>query len=328
MQIRIDAMFTKLKSSIDIPLIRTLLLSRSFFIWFIPTLILLQLVSIVGESVYHERQIENATNQVKQRIALDLTHNLNNLPMAFNDTKGDNPYLVSLNQFLRSHQYPIQVSLITHASPPKEPGQEVVKLLSINEDVYIVFSDNNSTNYFAFISIWPLFFAFIAAFLYVLLKHQNQVSIPTDPLEISDPCRLIIDLKQKVLVNPLNGSQVAIANKPLCFYTALIEYSLKHPENSLNPNKELPDEFSHICKKYFARLIELGHTIRKRPNFASNLEKTLSEIRAALDELYGDDAASKESIYPKKAIGEGSRSKAHNFALTTITENKIKILGS
>ena len=77
----------------------------------------------------------------------------------------------------------------------------------------------------------------------------------------------------------------------------------------------------------FYRLIELGHTIRKRPNFNSSLEKTLSEIRAALDDVFSEHPEQKELYYPPKAYGEGSRSRLHSYGLVNIGKGNIEIKG-
>jgi len=47
-----------------------------------------------------------------------------------------------------------------------------------------------------------------------------------------------------------------------------------------------------------------------------------------LDELYKDDTHSKEPLYPRKAIGEGSRSKAHSYALTEIRPEFVDWIGN
>ena len=118
-----------------------------------------------------------------------------------------------------------------------------------------------------------------------------------------------------------------LANKPLCFYTALIEFCIAHPDILLNQNKELPSELITLANKYFLRLTELGHTIRKRPNFSNSLEKTLSEIRAALDEIFVDDVELKALLFPPKAHGEGSRSKLHHYGLKLQNMELVEIIG-
>ena len=95
----------------------------------------------------------------------------------------------------------------------------------------------------------------------------------------------------------------------------------------LNQNKDVPDELIDIADKYFHRLIALGHTIRKRPNFSSSLEKTLSEIRAALDDVMAEHIELKAKYYPPKAHGEGSRSKIHSYGLINVALTDIELIG-
>jgi hypothetical protein len=83
-----------------------------------------------------------------------------------------------------------------------------------------------------------------------------------------------------------------------------------------------------LANKSFGRLIELGHTKRKRPDFNANLDKTLSEIRAALDEVFAGYTEEKEIYYPPRAQGEGSRSKQHSYALSEIKLEDIEIIGN
>ena len=121
---------------------------------------------------------------------------------------------------------------------------------------------------------------------------------------------------------------MTLQNKPLCFYTALVKYCIDNPNESLPPHKDVPHELMALANKCFGRLIELGHTKRKRPDFNANLDKTLSEIRAALDEVFTGYIDEKETYYPPRAQGEGSRSKQHSFALPSIKEDDIEIIGN
>ena len=89
----------------------------------------------------------------------------------------------------------------------------------------------------------------------------------------------------------------------------------------------MPEEVVELANKYFHRLVELGHTVRKRPNFNNSLEKTLSEIRAALDEVLSEYPEQKEIYYPPKAFGEGSRSRLHSYGLVNIDKGNIDIKG-
>lgn len=138
----------------------------------------------------------------------------------------------------------------------------------------------------------------------------------------------MIDLQDKVLaINDNAEIKAGLANKPLFFYLALIEFCVENPDVTLNQNKDVPGELIELANKYFYRLTQLGHTIRKRPNFTNSLEKTLSEIRAALDEVLIEHSQLKEKYYPPKAHGEGSRSRLHSYGLSNIKADDIEVIG-
>ena len=142
---------------------------------------------------------------------------------------------------------------------------------------------------------------------------ESDVAPATTRVELPSGLILQIHLPSRRLVHLQSGNSAELANKPLCFYLALIQYCSDTPNVFLSQHKALPPELLELCERYFRRMNELGHAIRKRPDFNKNLEKTLSEIRASLDQVFIDDQDQKIAFYPKKAIGEGSRSKVHNF---------------
>ena len=142
------------------------------------------------------------------------------------------------------------------------------------------------------------------------------------------PFMLIIDLNHKTLsTNYAHEQLISLANKPLCFYLALVEFCKENNDIALNQNKNVPEELVELANKYFHRLVELGHIVRKRPNFNNSLEKTLSEIRAALDEVLSEYPEQKDIYYPPKAFGEGSRSRLHSYGLVNIDKGNIDIKG-
>jgi hypothetical protein len=140
--------------------------------------------------------------------------------------------------------------------------------------------------------------------------------------------KLVINLKDKTISNGIDDKAITLQNKPLCFYTALVKYCIEHPDQPLQPHKDVPTELLALANKSFGRLIELGHTKRKRPDFNANLDKTLSEIRAALDDVFSGYVDEKETYYPPRAQGEGSRSKQHSYALPSIKDDDIEIIGN
>ncbi len=156
------------------------------------------------------------------------------------------------------------------------------------------------------------------------LKRKPLPVAESHPSAIT-PITLTLDLTNKALV--LSDKQVPLANKPLCFYAALLNYCQQNPEVRLCQHHLLPDALLELADKYFLRLVELGHTVRKRPDFNANLEMMLSEIRAALDELLSEYPHLKPLYYPPKATGEGSRSRMHNFALTHLQPQRWDITG-
>lgn len=196
-----------------------------------------------------------------------------------------------------------------------------------NRTIDFVYSVKKATvwDYFSLLAfLTSVGFYFLLEYRYKLKFEKQNVTIDQDNEERA---RLVIDLEKKLLINSRTHASVPLANKPLCFFTALIEYCVSHPDVLLNQNKDLPDELVVLSNKYFYRLTELGHTIRKRPNFSNSLEKTLSEIRAALDEILSDDLALKEMFFPPKAHGEGSRSKLHHYGLKEIDVEFVEVIG-
>lgn len=239
-----------------------------------------------------------------------------------------NNYIYSLNESLSEKGFPVEVVSIIPGQRPELSEQRIVKSIwNQDQRVWIVLTDYTMP-FMELISIYPLLATLL---IYVIcLKLHQTITIDKEEPELEE-LELIswlqIDLKQKKLINLTNQNEVDVANKPLCFFSALIDYCQQNPEQHINPNKELPDELISLSNKYFFRLIDLGHTIRKRPNFTNNLEKTLSEIRAALDEIFEKDFEKKEVFYPPKAIGEGSRSKAHSFALSKLDMDRLEFIG-
>lgn len=152
-------------------------------------------------------------------------------------------------------------------------------------------------------------------------RNQATLALPATP-------KLVINLADKTLGNGVDDTEVVLQNKPLCFYTALVKYCIDHPGEPLQHHNQVPEALLTLANRVFSRLIELGHTKRKRPDFNANLDKTLSEIRAALDEVFFAYNEHKEVFYPPRAQGEGSRSKKHSYALPIIQEDEVEIIGN
>ena len=276
--------------------------------------------------------------EVEKRIALDLPRL--NLSNSFLKHSGNSAaikgYIERLNHLIQNES--IWVNSIGDTAVTLEPSDGITimqrELLASDRNVSIIFyADSQFWSLYdaAILLVLAMFAVGFGYWAYIINQSQlgvikagkaaEQNSVPT-------PVILIIDLNTKTLTNSHNeGSSVALANKPLCFYLALIEFCVEHPTITLNQNKDVPDELIELANKYFYRLTQLGHTIRKRPNFTNSLEKTLSEIRAALDELLIDHPELKDIYYPPKAHGEGSRSRLHSYGLSNIKVSDIEVIG-
>ncbi|CCQ10963.1 putative membrane protein [Pseudoalteromonas luteoviolacea B = ATCC 29581] len=282
---------------------------------------------------YHQRSHEahrQALNEVKVRVALDID-NLGVAQPFFKNAGNEwqlNQYLSALNHQLVEHNAPFVVEHIKALEQAITPNEQQVVLKKSFGNVLLEFKPKSRFPWHGLI-VPVLLGVLVASFwLRFLRKAKKRATTKTteDGLALASP-NLIIDLYQKTLQVGENGEKVSLANKPLCFYLALLEYSNTESDAVLNTNKQLPDAFLELADKYFHRLVSLGHTIRKRPNFNNSLEKTLSEIRASLDEAFSDHPDLKSDYYPPKAHGEGSRSKLHSFMPTGFDFSHIVIHG-
>ncbi len=296
------------------------------------------LVFLVFQLVYGVAKRINLVNseyQLTQHIENRIAKDLNRLPLpdpnkssAGNDLAVAN-YITALNEKLMHHPLLPKVLAIQSNNYDVGSNRKVIthQFSTPTQVVRFAFSLKKLGlfDYFSWLAlIASIGFYFLVNYRYDLkLTKNNLVAESID----EERARLVIDLEQKLLINSRTHTSVPLANKPLCFYTALIEYCMAQPDVLLNQNKELPDELVSLANKYFYRLTELGHTIRKRPNFSNSLEKTLSEIRAALDEILLDDIELKDMLYPPKAHGEGSRSKLHHYGLRNVDTDQIEIIG-
>lgn len=292
--------------------------------------VLFQLAYSIGKLESYQHDKLHAISAIEKQV----TGDLDKLPLANErlhimgrPIEIEN-YIYGLNQSLAEKDFPVSVlHLVTDQQPQAQSNQLVRVLTEQEQTVWLILTDD-LIPFFELFSLFPILGAL--AVYWFSLQYRNVVcQVTTEPevVEQETLTWLQVNLKEKKLINLTNDNAVDIANKPLCFFSALVDYCQQNPEQHINPNKELPEELISLSNKYFFRLIDLGHTIRKRPNFTNNLEKTLSEIRAALDEIFEKDLDKKEVFYPPKAIGEGSRSKAHSFALTKLDIERLEFLG-
>lgn len=275
--------------------------------------------------------------EIEKQIALDLPLlDLSNELLKHSGNKAAITYYIKkLNTFIISSG--IQVINIEpkhEFNSSLKPSQFIRKLNSNNGPIFIVFSLKQPYFTAAVVTFHGLLFILSVLCVYLFnqayFKQSAKVASIHAGSQQPEPNAflLTIDLNSKTLTSNFSSQkQTALANKPLCFYLALVEYCTNNSDIKLNHNKDVPQELIELANKYFQRLVELGHTVRKRPNFNNSLEKTLSEIRAALDDVLCNVPEEKELYYPPKAFGEGSRSKLHSYGLVNIAKGNIEIVG-
>lgn len=303
----------------------------------------LQLAYFFGMSLQRDFNLERSILAVENRVSLDLPRL--SLPNPALNLAG-NPaqvreYLQKLNGLLVEQNLSVRVRSL----------QQFDAQLQLNSDVQFVGEESHAHTFierqlqlpgqiislklgicqptlWQSASLYPLLASLLLVFL--LSPYLQRKSAPVAAsfaLSKTHHVGLVLDLENKCIAVRGTDCKVELPNKPLCFYAALLNYCQQNPRVRLCQHAILPDELLKLANQYFMRLVALGHTIRKRPDFDANMEKMLSEIRAALDELFIDHPESKSLFYPPKALGEGSRSKMHNFALSRLSEADWEIRG-
>ena len=310
-------------------------------IWIICTIFLfLVFSSVFYISTMQKQQQVNKLQiiQIEKRIALDLPLlDLSNELLKHSGNKAALlNYIQTLNTFIDSTGIEVVAISPQHEfdASLKTSTAFIRELNSNNGVVFIVFSlrqpyfTGDVVAIYGMLFILSILLTYLIKLAYIKKSDEKQVVHAESNTTESKPLTLIIDLKSKTLSSSVSlEHQVALANKPLCFYLALVEYCTNNPEIKLNHNKNVPEELIELANKYFYRLVELGHTVRKRPNFNNSLEKTLSEIRASLDDVLNDCPEQKGLYYPPKAFGEGSRSRMHSYGLANVGQGNIEIIG-
>ncbi|ALQ56671.1 membrane protein [Pseudoalteromonas issachenkonii] len=310
-------------------------------IWIICTIFLfLVFSSVFYISTMQKQQQVNKLQiiQIEKRIALDLPLlDLSNELLKHSGNKAALlNYIQTLNTFIDSTGIEVVAITPQHEfdASLKTYTEFIRELNSNNGVVFIVFSlrqpyfTGDVVAIYGMLFILSILLTYLIKLAYIKKSDEKQVVHAESNTTESKPLTLIIDLKSKTLSSSVSlEHQVALANKPLCFYLALVEYCTNNPEIKLNHNKNVPEELIELANKYFYRLVELGHTVRKRPNFNNSLEKTLSEIRASLDDVLNDCPEQKGLYYPPKAFGEGSRSRMHSYGLANVGQGNIEIIG-
>lgn len=304
---------------------------------FIAIVIFSQLIFSLSQLLAFKHSLEHALGQIETRVALDSAYLDLGDPATQQTSNSESvrSYIDAINQYITAH---LEIDNFSVKSISFEYPQDLApnSLFGLRANPHRVLQTGNfdihiRTHIPGFFE--PLQFnwfglllgAFVAVFIAkkIEAKTQRQEAMAN----ITPSANLRIDLNQKRLVNIATNESITMQNKPLCFFTALVEFCIQHPDQELLHHKDVPLELVSSANKAFGRLIELGHTKRKRPDFNANLEKTLSEIRAVLDMVFSNNEACKERFYPPRAQGEGSRSKQHSYALTKISREHIEILG-
>lgn len=303
----------------------------------------LQLAYFFGMSLQRDFNVERSILAVENRVSLDLPRL--SLPNPALNLAG-NPaqvreYLQKLNALLIEKNLSVRVrslqqfdaqsqldSAVNVAGENSHAHRFIERQLQLPGQIISLKLGVCQPTLWQSASIYPLLSSLLLVFL--LSPYLQRKPAPVAANSAASQTRnvgLVLDLENKCIAVRGTDYKVELANKPLCFYAALLNYCQQHPGVRLCQHAILPDELLTLANQYFMRLVVLGHTIRKRPDFDANLEKMLSEIRAALDELFIDHPESKMLFYPPKALGEGSRSKMHNFALGRLGEAEWEIKG-
>lgn len=297
------------------------------------------LSSVFYISVTQKSQLvaKQTITQIEKQIALDLPLlDLSNELLKHSGNKDAvNSYIKTLNSYINTNDLKVvTIAPKSEMVTPLKPSQ-IIRSLSTNSGfILVVFSVKHThftLSHFIYYFIFLVLSVLISFWVkFAFIKQSNKQFNNAQDQSIAEPTPLIliIDLNDKTLSSSCNTEhKMCLANKPLCFYLALVEYCTNNDDVALSHNKDVPGELLELANKYFYRLIELGHTVRKRPNFNNSLEKTLSEIRAALDEILSEYPEEKELYYPPKAYGEGSRSRLHSYGLANIKKGSIEIIG-
>ncbi|QCU76672.1 MULTISPECIES: hypothetical protein [Pseudoalteromonas] len=291
-------------------------------------------ISVIQKS---QQVTKQKITQIERQIALDLPLlDLSNELLKHSGNKDAvNRYIKTLNSYINMSG--LKVVAIAPKGEMLAPVNlhQITRSLSTNNGPVLVVFNVQQTHftlshfiyYFIFL-VLSVLISFWVKFAFIKQSNKQFNNAQHQSITEPTPLMLIVDLNDKTLSSSCNAEQkVGLANKPLCFYLALVEYCTNNDDVALSHNKDVPEELLELANKYFYRLVELGHTVRKRPNFNNSLEKTLSEIRAALDEVLSECPEEKELYYPPKAYGEGSRSRLHSYGLANIKKGNIEIRG-
>lgn len=309
--------------------------NASLLLWFLVCWGIFQGAFTLGQYYQNRLNQERFLASIEIRVALDLPKLkiANDKFKTAADPLSIQAYIQHFNTYLNKFKSPVLLFAIQ--------GIEIEGYGDINSDKVIHRSlqtadqlidikiQSVKANEIQRFSLFSLICALFMVLVRIFSRSAKSHLVVSKQLDLTQhaPPKLIINLKNKTLYYGNNSEPVLLSNKPFCFYAALIDYCLHTDFPNLKNNNDIPDDLLQIANKYFYRLIELGHTKRKRPDFGANLDKTLSEIRSALDEVFKNNTDIKELFYPPKAQGEGSRSKMHNYAISNKSTELVEFIG-
>ncbi|GGW92188.1 hypothetical protein [Alteromonas halophila] len=296
--------------------------------------LVLQTAASIGQIAAGWFATHRALDNIERRVSLDQAYvDIGNAALGTPVNKSAvERYISRVNMALSDMHYPARILRIQDVTGNSDASRFSVShslVLTTSEQQITIVASARPLSAYLSLSVTALLITALALPLRIYsyrrtrqrARHQASSDMPATP-------KLVINLKDKTLGNGVDDTQVVLQNKPLCFYTALLKYCIGNPGAPLQHHQQVPEELLTLANRVFSRLIELGHTKRKRPDFNANLDKTLSEIRAALDEVFFTFNEEKELYYPPRAQGEGSRSKQHSYALPVLHEEDIEIIGN
>jgi hypothetical protein len=289
---------------------------------------LIQLAALTGHLAANYSSQLQAISEVKQRVSLDVASLDLGIENALSVANEQDVlrYIRGVNDYLDEHAFPVRIVSIDGIGDSSASNMHydtrLEQLSTSNENIALLLGTQPIMKRFP-ISYMGVALALL--FLAVTVKRGTNNALSLQSSDTSEKNKtenttnaspvLVIDLQQKALYLDSLQSPVVLSNKPFCFYVALLRYCQTEATDELVHHQAIPEKLLGYADETFLRLIELGHTKRRQPDFSSNLDKTLSEIRAALDEVYEKHPLEKMVFYPPKAQGEGSRTKRHSYAL-------------
>ena len=240
---------------------------------FITLFIFLLLCSVFYYSVSYKQQQVQKLNiaTIEKQVALDLPllELSNELLKYSSNIDNINSYLEQLNsQLIGTNLLLLNIVADKKLSTTLTGAQFFTRLTTSIGPVFLVFDIKPQPWPWRYIYYYVAIFmlsAFVSHWLKTVItieqKSKQLATLQPEPVEESKSPVLVINLNTKTVSVNINPQyQVCLANKPLSFYLALIEFCNSNSDVVLSHNKDVPDELIELANKYFYRLVELGHT--------------------------------------------------------------------